>query len=328
MQTRREVWADIARITAIFFIILAHTILLKDHQPKSLLVSNFYHIFGNSGAPLFFILSGYFLLSKNESANFFYKKRLARIFFPWIFWTLAMTLINLFYYQTNLGFFSEFKKSFFGFWFLPIIFIFYLLTPLFKNLLHNSSPKQIFFLIFIWYLSVSFFPYFLNNQAFPYFVDNSLLRQSIYFVGYFIFGYLFFKFNKRSLNSLWIFLSLIVLIIFTLTLSILNPAMDPTNYYSPTMIPIVFLIIILIYKFFVEIKINKKGAIFLSKISSLSLGIYFFHDIFILKFLKLGLFVDKSNYLSSFINGTAVFTISLLALLLISKIKFLKRFIT
>ncbi|MBD2598484.1 acyltransferase family protein [Nostoc spongiaeforme FACHB-130] len=83
----RLIWADYVRVIANFFVIFLHSAAPLLYQFKK--IPDSYWITGNiydSGVrmcvPLFFMLSGYLLLEKQETLETFFKKRFKRIFIP------------------------------------------------------------------------------------------------------------------------------------------------------------------------------------------------------------------------------------------------------
>jgi surface polysaccharide O-acyltransferase-like enzyme len=68
-----------------FFVVMAH---LNYTQVKGTYPVDFYYAFSRIAVPLFFLLSGYLLLQKEEPLGVFFKKRAWKVFLPFIAWSL------------------------------------------------------------------------------------------------------------------------------------------------------------------------------------------------------------------------------------------------
>ncbi len=330
-MNNRESWADLARILATFLIILVHTSGINQISNLNYYSSLLYSSLGYLGAPLFFILSGYFLLPKKESAKTFYKKRLNRILLPWISWSLILSFIQI-YPSSNYSVFifvSKFKESLQAFWFLPLLVCLYLLTPFLRNLLNNSSKKEILLMLTLWFLAFSFFPYSLNSQAFPYAADNGLVRQTFGFIGFYIFGFYLFLNSKEKINKYFHLLSFLVLIISTITLSVLiqskNINLQIIHYLSPTIVLASISFSFFLLSMFKKIKLSKKAVSLIANISGMSLGIYLLHDVILSRVITGYIFVSPVKFYAGFMNAILVMLISIIILFVVSKIPVLKK---
>lgn len=331
MSKKRESWADILRILATFLIILVHTSGVNQTSSVNYYSSLTYSSLGYLGAPLFLILSGYFLLNKKEKHKTFFKKRFNRILFPWLFWSLIFTLIQVLdANNSTLSFFiSEYKKSLQAFWFLPLLLCLYLITPFLRNLLQSSSKKEVMLMLVAWFLAFSLFPYSLNSQAFPYAADNGLVRQVFGFIGFYIFGYYLFLIYKEKLNKYFYFSSFLVLIISTIILSIFveskNLNLQIIHYFSPTIVLASIYLAVFSYAILEKIKLSEKTQSIVANISGMSLGIYLLHDVILSKIIKGYVFVNPNNFYAGFVNAIFIMLVSIIILSIISKIPVLKR---
>ncbi len=331
MQTKRETWADIARIIATFLIILVHTSGIYRTSQLNHISSLTYSTLGYLGAPLFLILSGYLLLNKKENIKTFFKKRLNRILLPWISWSLILSAIQI--YQSNnysVSFYvSEFKKSMQAFWFLPLLVCLYLLTPFLRNLLQNSSKKEVLLMLVAWFLAFSFFPYSLNSQAFPYAADNGLVRQTFGFIGFYIFGYYLFLISKEKIDKYLYLTALVILIISTIILAHLvevkNINLQIIHYFSPVIVLATMSLAIFLFSFLKRIRLPNKTRNIITQISSMSLGIYLLHDVVLSKIIKGYVFVSPNNFYAGFINALFILLISVVILIVIGRIPIIKR---
>lgn len=329
MQTKRESWADIVKIIATFFIILVHASGIYQTSIINYFSGLTYSSFGYLGAPLFLILSGYFLLSKKEDIKTFFIKRLNRILLPWISWSLILTVLNLIPNNNYSIFFSEFKKSLQGFWFLPLLVCLYLITPFLRNLLQNSSKKEVLLMLIAWFLAFSFFPYSINSQAFPYTADNGLVRQTFGFIGFYIFGYYLFLISKEKISKYFYFGGFIILIVASVVLAnfvtIKNINLQIIHYFSPVIILASLTFSVFAFGFLKDLRLSKQTKNVVAKISGMSLGIYLIHDVLLSKLIKGYVFINPNNFYAGFLNALIIMLISILILFIISKIPVLRR---
>lgn len=85
-------WLHGLRVFAIAMVVILHAsgLILVEAEFSSYdwWVGNIYNAFTRMAVPIFFMISGYLLLSKNEGILSFYKKRFSKILLPFIIWTL------------------------------------------------------------------------------------------------------------------------------------------------------------------------------------------------------------------------------------------------
>ena len=70
---------DFVRFLGAFLVVLAH---IEAWGAGPQWAHSFYYTISRNGVPLFFLISGYLLLSKQEDLPTFFKKRAARIVIP------------------------------------------------------------------------------------------------------------------------------------------------------------------------------------------------------------------------------------------------------
>lgn len=94
MTRERELNLDVLRVIATMAVIILHvdgkiwyTQLGVDNDRW--IVANFFDGFARWSVPVFFMLSGYFILGKEIEVPKFYKKRLLRIVLPLLFWSIC-----------------------------------------------------------------------------------------------------------------------------------------------------------------------------------------------------------------------------------------------
>lgn len=108
-NTTRQTSYDVIRFVAILVVFSIHCMAGLDAQRDSdtnIFISNLLHAFQGIGVPLFVLLSGALLLSKQESPKVFMKKRMVRVMIPFLSWSVILFGIYYFveptYYGDNL----------------------------------------------------------------------------------------------------------------------------------------------------------------------------------------------------------------------------------
>jgi len=214
-ESKKQIqYFDILRIAAVFFVILLHCIntFLNNayyFNTRTWWLCNILNSFSRTGVPLFFMISGYFMLSNHKTLNFaeFYKKRFARILPPFLIWDIIYFAYSGFTIEKKgiADFFKELinNGSSYHFWFVYSLMGFYLLMPFIKRIVDGCSLKQLLWLLVIIVFPSTIRPFFNTVTSFYIFLFNPLLDG---YIGYFILGYALGKFNipKRIIALIYI----------------------------------------------------------------------------------------------------------------------------
>ena len=80
-------WVDLMRVLGSFFVVLAHV----SYQGGE---SSLYYVLSRTAVPLFFMVSGYLLLGREEPYGVFFWKRIVKVFVPFLIWSLIYLLWN------------------------------------------------------------------------------------------------------------------------------------------------------------------------------------------------------------------------------------------
>jgi surface polysaccharide O-acyltransferase-like enzyme len=290
--------------------------------------------------PLFVMLSGALLLGKKETSGTFFKKRFLRLIYPWVTWTIVYTIYETYtnHLHSLIQILRAFVTSFESFWFLPMIVGIYLLTPVTRILIQSAKKREILFIILLWFMAISFFPYTRDSMAFPRQVDDGLVRQVINYYGYFLLGYIL------SVSKLWkSWLLICISICIGFFWSIVNVyslyashseklVYEYFSYISPGIVFLSIGVFLLVFNMsgYIELKINNIGRNFLILLSTLALSIYFLHGLVQRLFLQI---FGKSNLfhiypsIDGFINAFVLFVVTSFILSLLYQIPIVKRVI-
>jgi len=212
------------RVIATIFVVLIHasTGFLNHIDLKAFdwNYANWINAATRCSVPLFVIISGYLLLPKDENTWIFYKKRLPKLIYPFVFWTLVY-LIYYFYRYTNFGSLSMEKilsisldKILHGasahLWYFYMIIGLYLAIPFLRKILIQSSNREIEIFLLFWLLSMCF----TSKSLYTVMPKFDLTFFSGY-IGYLVLGYYLsireFKFKKSRLLFALVYLLMVVI---------------------------------------------------------------------------------------------------------------------
>jgi surface polysaccharide O-acyltransferase-like enzyme len=291
---KREFWADAMRALSIFLVVVIHSSakVLYDWGNVLELSWNFANLlnsFSRISVPLFVMISGAFLLNKNEGLLDFIKKRIPRIIIPWFCWG---TLQLLYTYDFSLNailnnnIFSKLAATYFGgFWFMPMILGLYLITPIIKGFTKKATKQEYLYFFVIWFFFASLIPTL--NTSFGINISYQL-PLFIQYLGYFVAGYYLvhktkrYKFKMAQIDTLFIVSSLVITLgTYALTKNNLE---FNASLYEYLNIPVLITSItgfislksILKNKTFISSKIIRNK---ITKISQASFGIFLSHSL-------------------------------------------------
>ena len=162
----KTLWYDNLRVIATIGVIGIH--VSSAYQPLSGSISAYDFWVGNIfcslsrfAVPVFVMLSGALLLSKDYSIGTFLKKRLVRLLIPFIFWSfayIANSLINDFEAGSRPGFWEIARNIFVQlrdgssghFWYIYMIIGLYLFIPIIGKWVRNATEKEMLYFLGIW----------------------------------------------------------------------------------------------------------------------------------------------------------------------------------
>lgn len=330
-----KLWPDVIRVLATFFVVYIHSNSVSLDKTMPSLMSLMLFAITKTSVPLYAMLSGALLLTKNDSLKVFYKKRTSKIIPPWIFWSIFFVLWTIFFRQAPVASIGDLIHYFYvglltGLWFLPIIIGLYMVTPVIKLVIVHRY-HLIYPILFMWFILFSIIPYLGMQFTSPYTIFQlgySLLAYS----GYFIFGYVQTKFKVCNLNrSIYV---LFAGLSFTMGNVLLSNTLETKDfqifeYLSPGTVITAVGTFAFVQNFLSDKEYGKSYFYqILRHISTVSLGILFAHQFIIesiRKFTSPHLEFVTNNV---FLLGGIVFLISLLMVSLLVKVFRLKGIIT
>lgn len=330
---RRNYAIDVLRTTAMLLVVILH--IAAPYATKGLYLQvyevsfwtgNIVNSLSRICVPLFVMISGSFLLGREESYASFYKKRAARILWPLIVWVAIYALYELgkgylLYDKLNL---VPVTKSlfaggpFYHLWYLYMLIGLYLVTPALNKALQGLNMEEIRRAAVV--LLITGCVIDLTN----FYYGNSIvfLIWFIEYLGYFLMGYVMINSSAKS-NQIGL---LAVYLLSSLLIAGLTYFSKGTYFYNYTS-PLVILASLAIYKLFTQATLGRN---FLAKVSKLTFGVYLVHAM-VLNVVEI---IEKRAGLTTgvvlldiFVKVILVLTVSLVLATLISRMPKLNKVI-
>jgi surface polysaccharide O-acyltransferase-like enzyme len=333
------IYMDFLRIFAAFAVIVLHASapLLKkmaEGEPTQFMHGNLIDSATRWCVPIFFMISGALLLNSKRDFDltFFLKKRFDKILIPFLVFSV------IYFYINHKGFdITQFILKLANnaiashLWFFYAMIAVYLFSPVLILFVKHSTQRINLFVLLVWFLFCSLFP-FLNGLN-PLFKINFFGPFGIY-LGYFLLGYVLFTrdFSKKERALIYI---LGVLSYFITFYGTFDYTQARGGHFFPLFYtynsPNVLMMSIAIFVFFkYQVNFKMKNTKVLTKISSLTFGVYLIHPYF----LGISMRNSQFNFLYNDhllftipLIGLTVFLISLILSYIISIIPIVKRVI-
>lgn len=221
MKQERIKYCDALRLVAIVSVVMIHVLAgYRDFyvQNNKLYYSivTFFDSITRTGVPIFFMITGAFMLSKKENIKYseFLKKRLPKLCIPFLILSIGYYLYNGFLNNgpmSVLDFIMEFTSSGgvkYHFWFMYIIIIIYLFIPFLRTMVQNikkNDLRNLILLIFIFgnlLKTINLFSTKMGVVLFTGFTLNDLIIYTNYlFLGYYLYNY---EVKSKTRNILYI----------------------------------------------------------------------------------------------------------------------------
>ncbi len=147
--SKRDVRYDLLRITAACMVVLLHTASSKwyiaPHTGFAWLSMHLYNSFCRSAVPLFFMLSGAFLLRKDIPLKKLYLQKILPLGIIYVVWSCFYALNTIGWtslFQTSpLSLIGLSVKSHYHLWYIPTLIGLYILQPVLYAIIHFENGK-------------------------------------------------------------------------------------------------------------------------------------------------------------------------------------------
>ena len=187
----RILYLDIIRILACVMIVMMHAPIPNTSLNSFVLSTDSF--LTAPGIGLFVMVSGALLLPVNLSTKQFLKRRIGKIAFPILFWTLFYILVyrydkvmdNIELCRVLLS--IPFSHQFGILWFMYMLAGLYLLAPILSPWLRQTSKRELEFYLILWAITMCY-PYirgFININT----EYTGILYYFGGYIGYFLLGY-------------------------------------------------------------------------------------------------------------------------------------------
>ena len=302
-ESKRIFYYDALRATAIIGIVFCHvanSFAMACINDSNFYISAFFDCFRDFSIPVFLMISGALLFNKNDSFKKFFKKRLSRIFIPFLFWALIYIIYS--FIRIKHGVYVDYAIDvFFGtsatmgvtFWFIWMIVIAYFMIFIINRIIAFGSQRidgfGSRFLTVLSLMSVAYIAMAHFGLVNPY---KSKIIYFLSFMSYIIIGY--FLANNNFMgdrigkgNAVIITLILSVLLYCYYIFCYVVPQSISSNHFSylgyfNLLILAMSVNIFLLFKYLDGTGIFNKiqngfGGRFINLISRYSFGIYLVH---------------------------------------------------
>ncbi|MDR1904719.1 MAG: acyltransferase family protein [Treponema sp.] len=360
----RIVYADLLRICAAAAVAVLHTAASRWYAAPAHTfnweIMNVYGGLTRWAVPVLIMVSGALQfrpvssfnaqqLSCKEEYRIIFKKRILRIIYALIFWSIVYNgyhlIVRHFVWREPVMFGDIaaiplkiiFGPAWHHLWFLYIVIGLYLITPLVRIFIAHAQKGHIkSFLVLAGIIGsgVPFFNFIVSKIP-------ALSAYRVYFpapelsgyMGYYVAGYYFSTNDIRKHTRILFYLLALVSAVFTiLGTSYWSAAGRPEDFLYGNILPTTMLLSFSIFLFFKKAfgakRLDQKQIQTLCEVSRCTLGIYLFHDLVLQIFSLWGLTAVSFNPIIAIpLIGMVVFFISLIVISLIKKIPILEKYI-
>ena len=202
--TNKIIWVDFLRVVASFFVIMAH-VEGMDGNPEW--ASTIYLILSRIGVPIFFMISGFLLLSKEEPLMVFLEKRAIKVLIPFLAWSIFYDVVwNQELINTGVtldAILKLFIRILRGprahhLWFLYPLIGLYVLVPTLRIFIKNAKKQDILYFIGLWLIIVPILAIIQYYTPFSFGFD---LQFASGYIGYFLLGVYLGKIKISKQNN-------------------------------------------------------------------------------------------------------------------------------
>ncbi|WP_281526290.1 acyltransferase [Intestinibacter bartlettii] len=346
MIKKRKTELDLLRILACIAVIVIHIpiALNTDACPKTSMVYQVYNVYNSLSRwciPVFTMISGCFLLNNNKEITIksIYFKNIFRIIKAFIFWSIIYALYNLRNDFEIKIFILKIMNGEWHMWYLFMITGLYIITPILREIIIKMDKKTLEYwliLMFIFSVVIPFIRLIPNIESITeYIMSKGNIPFLCGYTVYYILGYYLSTYDISDKLKKIIYIFGIIGAIFTivgnaiLPILFVNNEMGFNGYHCLN----VFFMSIAIFIFFKnnvsKWKCIEKYSERIYKISSRTFGIYLIH-VLIIEIIGNYNFI-KVNGINEIIIlpllSIAVFIIGYIIIEVLSKIKYINKFI-
>lgn len=335
----RKLYLDVLRVAATVAVVLIHVSTLHYYEflPRSLgwLTINLYDGMARWAVPVFVMISGALFLdpARDFSLRRLLSKNVVRILAAFGFWSFVYACI---YANGFQDFLYQLLTGHFHMWFMLMIAALYLLIPLYRKF--TATPEHVKYFLVIGALTGFLIPELLSIPALAT-LKNSLgklcsytgLGYSVYFVGGWYLSTADFSKRQRKIIYVLGIVGFLYTITGTSLLTYLREQATPDpfyNYFSTGVLLESAALFVLARYGLQGIQWSGKTQRILIRLSTLSLGVYLCHILFMDLVQRLGLSVMSFPALLSVpVMTCVIFLLSTLCSAIIHQVPVLRKYI-
>jgi surface polysaccharide O-acyltransferase-like enzyme len=216
-------WVDLIRVVACFLVVLLHVcaqLIFNEtifrNSPVAWWSTNFLRTISVVAVPLFFMISGYLLLKKDEPILVFYTKRASRILVPFLFWQIFYLFFFIAIGQNSweggryLLYAIKDNSVSVHFWFLYALISVYIIVPFLRKYVLAADNKNILCFLCFWFIYHSLGDTL--NILRPVSTRFSVEFITLY-SGYFVLGAFLGKINLSKKAAIWCLAGFVLLVV-------------------------------------------------------------------------------------------------------------------
>jgi surface polysaccharide O-acyltransferase-like enzyme len=200
----RVIYADVLRVAASLGVVALHTIYISwimfsyNTVPRGWwLTGDVVNSLFRWCVPIFVMLSGMLLLdpAREEPISLFFRKRMARVLIPFLFWGVFYTFWSLRTIPEVLsrpGIYRDLAVGlvegpvYYHFWFLYLIIGLYLVTPILRPYARNAGNSNLAYFLFLWLMGTGLYGLL---GRFAHVEVGFSIQLAMGMAGYFIMGF-------------------------------------------------------------------------------------------------------------------------------------------
>lgn len=284
---QRDYKLDIVRIVACLMVVLMHSPMPNMELSSIIAVGNTMITMPCIG--LFFIVSGYLLLPVKTSMKDFLTKRLGKVVWPTLVFTLFYIIVNTICDGGDIkSILKQIASIPFGaqgngvLWFMYTLMGLYLIAPIITPFIEKATRKELEFIIGLWAITL-LWPYLMIVLSVNTGID-SILHSFSGYAGYFILGFYLKKYPIR-INTFAALLLIVMPFFLYIGFKKMGIELGFEEGFSYLSLPIALMtlsVFLLLQKYVRTNKLSLTVRNVISDFSNCSFGIYLLH-IFVMR---------------------------------------------
>jgi surface polysaccharide O-acyltransferase-like enzyme len=348
-EDKRVVYPDALRILSIFMIVLLHVatknMWAADVGTPLFNIFTGYSVFTRFGVPLFFMISGSFLLDPNKEiqTKLIFTKYIARIVSVLLIWSAIYACITVF---TAWDFswdgaaerlFTNFYTGPYHFWFLFVLLGLYLILPFLRAIVKQCTQKDLLYFLIICFTFVTVLPTLTKLsilKPISVIMESMQLHFVMGYVGLYILGYYLRTFDtSKNIDRLFYLLGIVSLAaswVLTFQSEKISGVRDEfwMSHMAITVLPQAIALFLLFKNAEKWLKRHSGLSMRIVSFSQLTFGVYLVHDVFITILYTLGLHTLKLDPLLSIIPlSVSIFFLSSVLIFFLRRIPFIRNIV-